>query len=107
MAYGNNRECQLILWGEEDSTRAPTVDVSLQQSTAIINAYLNYKEELPSPTDSINTCCNLIAAGLISTRENATTSPLLEQGQLLLERITNDLPTNEKRDYTRVFQQEW
>ena len=107
MAYGDNRTTQLILWGVPDETRDDTVNASLQQATAMINAKLNYDNELTDPSESINTCCNLIAAGLIGTRELGAKSELLTQGQEMLDNLINDLPNLQNTEYTRVFENEW
>uniref|UniRef100_A0AAU7N465 Uncharacterized protein n=1 Tax=Nitrosopumivirus cobalaminus TaxID=3158414 RepID=A0AAU7N465_9VIRU len=105
--YGDNRTTQLILWGIPDESRDETVDASLEQATAMINARLNYEDELTDPTEIINTCCNMIAAGLIGTREGGAKSELLTQGQMMLENLVNDLPNLQNTEYTRVFYNEW
>ena len=107
MAYGDTRNIQLILWGIQDDTRNETVDAGRQQATVLINSKLNYNEELTDPTETINTCCNLICAGLIATRENGSKSELLTQGQEMLEQLVNDLPNLQNTQYTRVFENEW
>jgi len=91
MPYGSNSEAQVIAYGATNADLDLISESARKVATATINAHLDISEEIDSPSQQVETCCNTLSAAIISTSPEATAkSALWVAGMEMLEKLRGD-----------------
>ena len=91
MSYGSNSEAQIIAYGATNADLDTICESARKVATAVINAHLNLKTDTDAPSDEINSCCDTLAAAIISTSPEATAeSALWKAGMDMLKNLPDN-----------------
>lgn len=89
-AYGDDDTVQKLVFGAVDNNEDTRTTNARTQATYFINAKLGLLEDLASPDDEVNNCCNFLAAGIVgSSPENVADNINWKIGVDILKSITN------------------
>lgn len=104
-SYGTNEDTQRIAFGVPDSNQDARTATARDIATTFINSKLNRRSDITNPSDAINRCANLLAAGIIlsgqMTIDSQSMHPFFVQGLKLLEQIQGD--DTDDADWGRVY----
>ncbi len=98
-AYGSNTVVQTIVYGTTDSNEDTRCTNARTTATYLINTELGLDADLLSADNEINTCCNYLAAGIISSSpETVTENIFWKIGKTALSQLKNRSSTKPSQD---------
>lgn len=92
-SYGSNATVQTTVYGSTNSDLDTACTSARDFATSIINAKLGLKTDMTPVPDVVTRCCNLLAAGVISTspEDKVEASTYWKMGMLLLESMGEEV----------------
>lgn len=73
MPYGDDDTVQKLVFGAVDNNEDTRTTNARTQATYFMNAELKLTQDLTTPDDETNNCCNFLAAGIIGSSPESVT----------------------------------
>lgn len=88
MPYGDDDTVQKLVFGAVDNNEDTRTTNARTQATYFMNSKLGLIEDISSPDDETNNCCNFLAAGIVgSSPESVTDNINWKIGLSILESL--------------------
>lgn len=94
-SYGSDDNTQILAFGAVNNSLDTKSAYARSVATSVINSNLNIENDISSPSDAVNNCCNMLAAAILRSKPGESNKDTLwDQGIMLLEKLRGDKPTD-------------